>query len=171
MQLEKCLVPLADPKQSVVAGKLLVHKAVVSPNQLIGTLAIIQRIPTLVRLEPESTIPFEVLRGRVYHRDVDLIFARDVHVQTAGSVGFDNSLDVLVQAPIPSRLLGDRPLGATLSRQKIDIRIAGTLDAPKIDREEVRRSIAKFTSNPLNDFLDKELGNALDRLFKPRRQQ
>ena len=168
VQLDKCLVPLADPNQSVVAGKLLVHKAAVSPNKVIGAIAIIQSIPTLVRIEPESTIPFEVLRGRVYHRNVDLIFGRDVKISTAGSVGFDNTLDVLVQTPIPSKILGGRPLGESLARQKIDIRITGTLDQPKINSEEVRRTIAKFTSNTVNDLLEKELGNALDKLFRRR---
>ncbi|MCG8584659.1 MAG: hypothetical protein MI757_08110, partial [Pirellulales bacterium] len=166
--IDRCVVPLTSPERAEVLGQIVSHKAVVSPSQVIAVLAVLQQVPTLLRIEPEDVIPIQVSRGRVYHKDLTMILGRDVKVNSTGSVGFDNTLDLVVQAPIPRSLLDDRSLGEAASRQRIDIRITGTLDRPKVDRDAVRRTIAKFASGTLNDVINKEIGNALDRLLRPR---
>ena len=170
IELDRCIVPLTEPQKAEVSGRLIAHQAVVSPNQLIGTLSILQSVPTIVRIEPEDVITFYVTNGRVDHKDLNMIFGRDIQISSAGSVGFDNRLDILVQAPIPRGLLGGRPLSESLAKQKIDIRIAGTLDKPRVDEKAVRQTLARLASGTVEDLLNKEIGNALDRLINRRQR-
>lgn len=171
LDLDKCALPLTDMGKGSMVGRVTMHQADVSASSpLLRELSFLMQSATLVSMPRESVVPFELAKGRVYHDTVTLVVGRDVNISTRGSVGVDGTLNLLVEAPIPRGILGDRPLGASLSRQKVQVAVTGTLSKPEVDREEVRRAVARLASGTLNDFLDKELGNALDRLFKRRRQ-
>ena len=84
------------------------------------------------KLRHESVVPFRMANGRVYHEGLELAFS-DVTIRTRGSVGFDQSVDMVAEMPVQAKWLGNHPLAATLTGQTIAIPIRGTLDKPALD--------------------------------------
>jgi len=106
------------------------------------------------------------VQGRVYHKDLELVFP-DMTIRTHGSVGFDRSLSILAEMPVPPKWIGTNTLGTALEGQKIQLPIGGTLDQPMIDRRELDKLAAQFIQNAAGKVLQQELGKQLDRLLGP----
>src|SRR4029078_4101215 len=107
---------------------------------------LLSRPATTAKLSKESVVPFQMADGRIYHRDLELVFT-DLTIRTSGSVGWDESLSILAEMPVPPKWIGNNPLGASLKGQTIRLPIGGTLNHPKIDE----RALAKLSSQFLRD--------------------
>jgi hypothetical protein len=167
IQLDGCRVPLADPSQCDAAGRVIIHSVQIGPGPLVRELAQLLGHAAPISLVQESEIPFRVYQGRIYHENVGLVFP-DVTVKTRGSVGFDQTLALLAEMPVPRRWVGSGPVAEALSRQVIRVPIAGTLHEPRLDRREVERLSAEFLRQMGGDLLREQLGRELERLLKPR---
>ena len=177
--LEGCQLPLANLGAGDAAGKIIVHSVVVGPGALTRELApVIAMLAEAlgakgsmqplgsVALSRESQIDVRLVQGRVYHRGLELAFP-DVTVRTYGSVGLDESLAIMAEAPVPSKWIGNNALGQSLAGQTIRLPIAGTLHQPKIDAREVQRLAGRVVEDTAKGMLHKEIGRQLDKLFGP----
>ncbi|MGE0605953.1 MAG: hypothetical protein AB7O62_02425 [Pirellulales bacterium] len=107
------------------------------------------------KLRKESVVPFRMVQGRVYHRDLILDFD-DVTIKTYGSVGLDQSLALMVEFPIPEKWATAGPLRQALSGKTVSVPFSGTLRQPKFDIES---AIGKLTTDALKAGLE---GNILE---------
>ncbi len=176
--LDGCQLPLTNPGAGDAAGKILIHSVQVGPGPLTRAFVpVIQLLaealgvkdsvqpPTTVAITRESQVEYRMVNGRVYHRGLELAFP-DAVVRTYGSVGFDQSLAVMAEMPVPSKWIGDNALGRSLRGQVIRLPISGTLHQPKIDGSEIRRMTGRVLEDAARSTLQQELGRQLDRLFK-----
>lgn len=168
VDLDKCRLPLADPKQGDLAGRLTVHSVTVAAGPLVQELAVLLQRPSEVKIQQQSVVPFQMYQGRIYHRDLQLVFP-EFTIRTYGSVGLDQTLALMAEMPVPPKWLGSNPLGTALTNQTIKLPIGGTLAAPKLDEKALAQASGQFIRDSATNLLKDEVGKQLDRFFAPRK--
>ncbi len=168
IELEGCRIPLADPGKGDVAGRLTIHSVQVGPGPLVRELAVLLGRESPARLRRESVIPFRMVDGRVHHAGLELEFP-DLTIRTSGSVGLDQTLDLVAEMPVPPKWLGNNPLGAALRNQTIRLPIGGTLFRPAVDRRRIEQLSRQFLERGARNAIENEVGKQLERLFGPPR--
>ena len=140
-------------------GEVRLHQVVIgagpTAQQLLGTVKELRAL-----LKPESTndrdlntwlqmseqtVPILVRQGRVYHDKLDFSH-KDLVVQTSGSVGFDQTIEMVAKIPIADDWIAGKPYLASLQGQSISIPVTGTTSKPKLDRgaiEQLSKNLAK----------------------------
>jgi hypothetical protein len=151
--------------EAEIAGKLVIHSAQVGPGFLIQELAQLFGRTTPAYLIQESTIPFRMTKGRIYHQQMDLVF-NEVKLRTYGSVGLDQSLAMMIEMPIPPKWQTGKILGSALKDQTIKLQIGGYLRQPKIDRTGLDQIARQFFQNATQNVIKNRLGELIGPLPK-----
>ncbi len=164
LRLDGATVPLALPEKASLAGQLTVARVRVTPGETIkpwmqlaaeieavskglDPAALVGQRTTATLLSiRDRVIDFRMSDGRVYHQGLEFEIG-EVVVRSSGSVGLDETLDLLFDVPI-KRLNG----------QSIQIPIHGTFSRMEIDRRALLQSVA-------NRAIDTGINRALNRLF------
>jgi hypothetical protein len=89
-------------------------------------------------LASEQVVPVRLENGRVHHENFALRIGSTT-VRTTGSVGLDGTLALLLDVPVPARvldrLLPNNPrLREALGRQTVKLPVGGTLERPALDQ-------------------------------------
>jgi hypothetical protein len=144
LSLEKFRVPLGIPESELekkveLAGKLQLHQVTVSTKTplLQTTVKVLadmygKKPSDVVRVVKNADVKFNVKEGRMYHEGFKLGFpdiSPDLIATSSGSVGFDKSLDLVLEVP-----------GVLVDKKELDIkkappvrfRITGTIDKPVV---------------------------------------
>jgi len=142
LELSECLVPLREPRLARVQGVLVLHDVTAGLQEGVALAATREisaltqrRIPESVRLANENRVEFYSQDGRVYHSGLDVGLpdvSDELLVKSSGSVGFDQTLDLELDVPLPFAVLGKGPLGKALGNQSLRLPVGGTLDEPRI---------------------------------------
>jgi hypothetical protein len=164
--------PIGKPDEADVKGRLILHSVEIGPGAITSTLAKAAlegvNFPNSMKVAKDDTVEFSIENGRVHHREFAfglIDFQPDRLVRTHGSVGFDQSLDLHVQGPVPlAAFLKEGTLRDTLMKQSINVDVSGTLQQPQM----------KFGLNG-GDGIDpsqvpKAIGDIIDRV-RQRRQE
>ena len=168
-------VPLMDPMKMKAHGELTLSNVVIgagpTAEKLLATAtqfrALIdpesagnQRdLKTWLTLE-EQTVPIAIENGRVFHEGIR-ISHKDVVVQTRGSVGLDQSLDLVAEIPIADDWIEGKGHLAGLRGQKISIPVTGTASAPKLDLSAMNQVssqlVQQAASGAINNFIGEKV--------------
>ncbi len=180
VELDGGKVPLADPKMADIGGRVIVQNMTVTPGPLFRTFAVIgQEVKALVqgRLPnlglngdtallkiDDQKVDFHLIDGRVYHQGLSMQVGQ-VTMRTRGSVGLDESVNVIVEIPVKDEWTRQRnsPL-ASLDEPVIRIPIVGNLKDPKFDT----RVMAKLIEAVPRAAIQNGLNKTLDRLLPQR---
>ncbi len=183
--------PLADWRGTEATGQIVVDTARVQAAPVAGELlGVVQRLQQLaggalggvlgggVNTSIEAsrqTVNVRVTRGRVYHDRMEVTVA-GVPVTTTGSVGFDNTLDLVAELRLPPEMLGNTRLGRVLTGP-LRIPIRGTTSSPQLDASVLTNLAGRLGVDSLRGEIERalpdEIGRTIDRglqdLFGPRR--
>lgn len=166
IDLDECRIPLDFPERGSLAGRMTVHSVAIGPGPLVHQLATALGLGGTAQLSRESTVPFRMVQGRVYHRDLQLVFD-DVTVTTHGSVGLDQSLALVVEMPVPAKWrTGNATLDLALKNQTIRLPVGGSLLQPAIDQRELERQTGQFLQGAARNVIEDELHRQLERLLQ-----
>lgn len=189
--LAQASVPLRDWRTMEATGQVTIDTASVQAAPIAGELlGVVQRVRQLAggalgglfgsRVNTgieaaQQTINVRVTRGRVYH-DRMLVNVAGVPVTTSGSVGFDETLDLVAELRFPQEMLGNGPL-ANLVRGPLKVPIRGTTSAPQVDAGVITNLAQRMGVNSLRGEIEKaipdEIGRTIDQglnsLFGPLR--
>jgi hypothetical protein len=196
--LENAQIPLRQPKQGRLAGRLTIHNLAVTPGPMIQSIAALVRqieafgkgaqgggqglglglLDGLVQpnqpAKPlkgitmtERAIDIQVVDGRVHHRNLEFLID-DVPVRSSGSVGFDESLALMIEVPIQAKWVGSKPALQPLVGQLMQIPVSGTFNRPNIDERAIANFLGQAAQAAAGGLLGDELNKALDKLLKPR---
>jgi hypothetical protein len=169
VELDRCRIPLSDPAQGELAGRMTVHAVRIGPGALVREMAVLLGRAVPAELARESVVSFQMVDGRIYHRDLELVFP-DLTIRMHGSVGLDQTLAMVAEMPIPPKWHGNsRTLTTALRDQVIRVPIAGTLERPKIDRRALEQLSQQFIKNAARNVLEDRLQRELDRFLTPPR--
>jgi hypothetical protein len=123
-------VPLDDPAQATGSGQFSIHRIDVS-SLMLQHLSKTLHIPAAVRLAENSVVQFRMADRRVEHHG--LAFGTpQLTVATQGSVGLDQSLDLLAEIAVHPVLDRELALPALL-KEPFQVPIRGTLRRPQVD--------------------------------------
>ncbi len=123
--------------------------------------------PKTVLVIDQQRVPFEIRDGRVFHRDLRML-VRGLNVRTEGSVGFDDTLDLMASIDVPDDwTVRGKPVRDVWGAS-IRIPIRGTLKQPQMDGRIVQGLLSQLVKGSLNNLFEGELNKQLDKLFRPR---
>jgi len=155
-------IPLADPDQADVWGKVIIHSARATPGPLLVQVGNLLRSPANLNLPKEIVVPFRAVKGRVYHENLEVPMG-DITVKTSGSVGFDGTLALTAEVTVPPRWFKNPPKTAP----KVKLPIGGTLSNPRIDERGLQDLVRDKITDAAGDALKREVEKGLQKWFQP----
>jgi hypothetical protein len=168
IELDGYRIPLAEPAKVELAGRLNVHSLEVAVGPLVREFGQLLTQVEPLRIKPQSVIPFRIAGSRIYHQGLELQFS-DLTIRTHGSVGFDQSLAMMAEMPIPPKWVAGNPIAAGLGNRVLRLPLAGTLSRPQLDRNELAKAGRKTLDRAARDVLQTKVAKRLERLLEPPR--
>jgi hypothetical protein len=168
IELDEWRLPLEDLQKGEGSGRLTIHTIDLEAGPLVRALTTLLGLPPSVRLADNSVVEFTMREGRVHHRDLQFGIGK-FQVRTEGSVGVDQTLDLLAEVPIPDTLLGfglveNTALFEAMQGQTLRLPVHGTLDEPKVDALKLGASNSELLQSLLGGLLEKRSGEEGDLL-------
>lgn len=163
-------VPLANPEQADIGGKLTIHSVKVAPGPLVRELSILLRGPATLTLVDNSVVPVRMVNGRVYHQNLKLVFP-ELTITTSGYVGLDGSLSLIAEMPVPPKWVGPGRVGQLVANQTIRLPIGGTLNNPKIDESALRQANAQVLRDTANQAIRNEVQNQVEKQIEKKLEE
>ena len=114
----------------------------------------------------EQKVRFRMEGGRVQH-DVFELSDGGVVIRTGGSVGLDETLDLVVEIPVQRQWLGREPVRLGWQNQVIRVPIRGTLSRPKIDERALGQLAAQLARQTGQRLLEDQLQKQLEKILPP----
>jgi hypothetical protein len=124
--------PADDLAQATMTGQLTVHEITAGPGPIVTEIARALEIVDEIRLVDQSVIEFELANQHVRHQGLRFEIGR-LAVETAGSVGFDETVELVATIVFPAATEGTGELARRLAGRKIQVPIGGTIGDPRID--------------------------------------
>ena len=119
-----------------------------------------------LELDPQ-TIPVVVREGRVFHDNFEMNY-QGIIIRTRGSVGFDQTMNLVAEIPILEKWLDGSPMLDSLKGKTISIPIRGTVSKPQLDRRAItdfaRQAVRDSTVGAARQKVDQEV-NKLQQKF------
>jgi translocation and assembly module TamB len=108
-----------------------------------------------------------VANGRVHHQNFAINLA-GTPLRTSGSVGFDNTLDLVVEVSLPKELpaLKNNPvLVKAVAGKTVKVPVRGTLAKPELDPKGFEQAIAAIARDAAKDIGKEAIESELKKLF------
>jgi translocation and assembly module TamB len=163
-------IPLADVTKAYVKGQLVIHKATIGPGPVITEIMkATGSANTVMTLANEVFVPVRVEGGRVYHENF-AITVNNYTIRTSGSAGFDGSLAMVAEVPIPGTLplLKNNPvLKKALEGKIVKVPLAGTVAKPTLDPNFFATAVSALARDAMKGVGKEILNRELEKLFPP----
>ena len=178
--VDRAIIPLAAPSQADVRGWVEVHDLNATAGNLlsvIGASGMIggQRYTANATIPVgQRTIPIRLCGGRIAYLPTSLeITSQPVGtngssagepqkytIVTSGSVGFDRTINLLVDMPVPLEWVkNDKFLNKALANQRIQIPLSGTLDHPVPDQTKLDEYWKSLVSGAAQNVIEDQIKN------------
>ncbi|MEZ6049489.1 MAG: hypothetical protein R3C11_28705 [Planctomycetaceae bacterium] len=180
MDLNSAQIPLFTPESSDITGTLEVQQAEVRSGQMANQLTLlVKQVKNIINrgsiagngnvnntwiVMPQQESEFRVTGGRVYHKKLEFQ-VDDAVIYTTGSVGFDNSLNLVAEIPLQEKWLGNNRLLASMKGQILRVPISGNLKAPVVDQQALAVFASQFAGSAAQNLLQNEVDKQLKNLF------
>ena len=102
--------------------------------------------------------------GRVFHDGLTLV-TKEATLKTRGSVGLDESLDLVIEVPIRDEWLAQNKSLSGLRGKSLHIPVRGSLTQPQIDARVLESLARDAVAAPVEYLLENELQKGLNRLL------
>lgn len=166
-------VPLMSPQKMKAEGELTLSNIVIgagpTSEKLIATAVQLRSmidpdsagkqrdLKTWLTLE-QQTIPVAIHDGRVFHDGIR-ISHKDIVIETRGSVGLDQSLDMIAEIPIADDWIDGNQHLAALRGQKISIPVTGTASSPRLDLSAINQISSQLIQKAAGGAINKLIGD------------
>jgi hypothetical protein len=163
IDLDECCVPLDDPKQADVSGRLTIHSMTVGSGPLLQELAVFQTRASGAQLQ--SVVAFHMTKGRVEYNNLVLAFP-EITIRSHGSIGLDQTVNMVAEMPVPSKWLGGNAVAIRAAQgQVIAIPLRGPLAKPALDQKVLQEHLRRFVKNAAINVIE----GGLNELLKPKK--
>lgn len=179
LDLTEAAWPLGNTGAGTSSGSLLIHGAQVKPGPLaVQLMTTVEQIRAVVQKRapreevadravmelPEQSVQFRQADQRVAH-DRFLMRFRDVEIQTRGSVGIDESLNLIASIPIREDWISDERIRTALGGQMLQVPIYGTLRQPQVDPRAIGELARRAAGNAIERVIEDRLKSGLEKLL------
>jgi hypothetical protein len=171
LELSEIRAPLGNFDKTDFSGKLTLHDVTAQGGPLLQELLVLTENKPILEVARDSEVSFRVAGGRVYHENLR-IRVPGATIITSGSVGFDRTLELMVETPLPKKWIPKDRIAEQLAGKTVKVPIGGTLDQPRLDKEELQRAIGRSVQESagrviegeINKQIDKQLNRFLDKI-------
>ena len=169
---ESVSMPLMNPMNVQARATLTLEDVVIGAGPMAQqVLASAQQVYALVK--PEDTksrdlnnwirmskqeVPVVIDKQRVYHDGIQFSQG-DVQISTRGSVGFDQTLDMVAEIPVLDKWIEGKSHLESLRGQKISIPIRGTASKPVFDRSAMNEISAQLVRDAASGAINKAIAD------------
>lgn len=195
--LAKGALPVSDPSTGEVSGQFAIHEAKLSPGPLTHqVLAVVDRVKSLTKSRslkpadllslvepsastdarervlvtmPEQQVPFHLIDGRVHHEGLTFV-TKEATLKTRGSVGLDESLDLIIDVPVRDEWVAQNKQLANLRGKSLSIPVRGSLVAPQLDLRVFEILARDTLTAPVENLLENELQKGLNRFLPSKKK-
>ncbi len=146
IDLKDGAIPLEQPRKLKLAGAVTIHDVAVGPGALTQSLTDLLatlQAPTRFQLADNSVVQFAIADERVTHSGLEFGIPQ-VRVRTEGSVGFDQTLDVVAEVVLALGENEKRTVLSALGNQNLRVPIRGTFAAPQVELAEMASGNANW---------------------------
>jgi hypothetical protein len=180
LRVDKAALNPVEPIKQNVAGQVIIHNATVGPGPLSNQVILLAKQIEAVRKQdptrmvsntqkvwlnmPEQTIDFEMIDGRVAHRNLH-VKVGDATIATNGSVRLDGQMEMQATLPIPDDWADKSPWLAGLRGQSLQFPVRGTLSNPQIDSQLLTQLSEQTVRSTADNLLRQGLNRGLDKLL------
>lgn len=169
LDLQDIDVPLGEgiKQRGTGKGRLDLSKVVLSPTGPMAKLFKLLGKKNDSYPVQTSPVDFELRDGRIHYKNFTMVVGKSMDLKFYGSVGFDNTVDLVVSVPVTGEVLAG--LGAAgptgeyakhLEGSRIEIPIVGTRESPRLDVSKV--DIKPLLEKALKSMGKKALPGLLD---------
>jgi len=170
-------VPLGDPFAGELAGQIVFENLEATPNAALQPLAnLIVKLQSvidprfafgdkavLMRIRPD---PVRVrLAGRRLAHEGLVMDAGQLVVKSAGSVGDDGSLAMVVEVALRGDLVGSTPVVGQLLRTPLVIPLKGSVHKPQFDARAIELIMGRIVENTAQAVINDGIGRGLEAIF------
>ena len=181
LELGEARFNIANPRDQIVDGRLVIHSATVGPGPLSNqVITLVQQINAIRKKElasavstqnvwlqmPQQAIAFRMENGRVIHRDLKFHIG-DVNLVSSGAVDIDGRMDLNAQMPIPDDWIEKSPLLSGFRGQSLQFPIRGTLTSPQVDAQFLKDFSRQAVTQAAEGLLQQQLQRGFGKLFGP----
>ncbi len=131
-QVDAGTFPLDDVQHSKLRGRITIHQIAAGPGPIISEIAKRIGTPDAIQLVDESQIEFQMSDRSIRHSGLRFQLGRFA-VETSGTVGLDESMQLAVDIHFPPEDASGSELGERLAGRILTLPITGTLSQPRID--------------------------------------
>lgn len=170
MKIEQADIPITGPdtRKTNMTGELTFQDVVFAPGPFATQMLTLVGRPNEPGLRLQQPVQLSVLDGRVNQKGLEIPIRGDAKVALEGSVGFDETLNLVATVPITKGMLGSRSgLDQLVGAGNVKVPIKGTVKRPQIDRRALQVALRDLTKNVLKKELSKEGSGLLDKLGPP----
>jgi hypothetical protein len=128
--------PIGKPDEASVQGELTLHSVEIGPGTIASSLVTKvpgMNLPNTFKVVRDDVVPFWIENGRVYHKNfaIGLLDGQtEPLVATEGSVGFDQSLDVVAKVHLPfSKEAPEGTIRNVLANTTFTVALGGKFDS------------------------------------------
>ena len=170
-------IPLADPFAGIGEGRVTFEALEVTPGAALAPLAaLVARLqavvdprlafgdkPVLMRARPDPVL-VRLVERRLWHEGL-VLDAGQFTLKSAGSVGADGTLAMVVEVALRGDVAGQTPVVAQLLRTPLVIPLRGTVDNPQFDARAIDMMLAKIVENTAQAVIGDGIVRGLDALL------
>jgi hypothetical protein len=169
-------LPLDQINNAEMSGTILLHGANVGPGplgqQLIGLVKQVKTLASGSPLDaalasatgqpktwmtmPDQQIPISLRQGRVTHEGMQFQID-DVTVRTRGTVGLDQSMQLVAEIPVLDKWIANNRWAVGLKGQTFQIPVAGTVSRPQIDSSALARVSGQMLQGAATGAINQEV--------------
>jgi hypothetical protein len=178
LDLAETRLPLNDPATGALSGQIHIASAQVLPGPMFAEIAaVIGQIESAVRLggsgdllgrdKPlvridNQQVTFKLQDRRLYSSPL-AFNVRNIPVRTRGSVGVDQTLDMVAEITLPVEWVRRAKVLSKLEGKAMEVPIRGTLRHPKVDASGIGQFWKQFGADTLDSLLNGGLQKLIDR--------
>jgi len=170
-------LPLADPFGGEAAGQVIFESLEATPDDAISPLVnLIVKLQSaidprfafgdkavLLRVRPEP-VSFRLADRRLWHEGL-VMDAGQLTVRSAGSVGADGTLAMVVEVAFRGDIAGATPVVGQLLRTPLAIPLKGTTQRPQFDAGAIDTILGRIVENTAEAVIGPSLSRGLETLF------
>jgi len=126
-------------------GRVRFREVVFSPGPFVERLTDLLGVTKVLRIQLDVPVHVAIDHHAVRHTGLVVSIGPQIQIEIAGSVGFNQELDLTARLPVTPRMMGSNPLvNEVLGGLTIDVPIGGTLRQPTIDHQAFGRALAEL---------------------------
>jgi translocation and assembly module TamB len=169
--LDGAEIPLTGPptRKLSMTGQVVFQDLTFAPGPMATQLLTLTGQPSSPGVKIEQPVQLSIADGRVNQKGLAIPLRGGTKIALEGSVGFDQTLNLVASVPLSSRMLGVRSgaIDQAVSGKSVQVPIDGTVSRPRVNRKALQVALKELSQSLLSRDVSRKASQLLDQLVPP----